>query len=89
MPEHVSNARPGGAMTGHSLFDAGPVTIFLPLFWAMLAVCIVLWIALPFGVFGVKKRLDRIIGLLENQRQGALTKRRFRRTVGNPWKRNV
>ena len=58
-------------MTGHSLFDAGPVTIFLPLFWAMLAVCVVLWIALPFGVFGVKKRLDRIIGLLENQRQGA------------------
>lgn len=35
---------------------------------ALLAIVIaVLWIALPFAVFGIKTRLDRIIVLLERQ----------------------
>ncbi|MFU1957729.1 hypothetical protein [Bordetella bronchiseptica] len=28
---------------------------------------LILWICLPFAVFGVKRRLDRIIRLLEQQ----------------------
>ena len=58
-------------MTSYSLFDAGPITIFFPLFWVILVVWILLWIALPFGVFGVKKRLDRVIDLLEDQQRSA------------------
>ena len=71
-------------MTGYSSFDAGPITIFLPLVWAILAVWVVLWIALPFGVFGVKKRLDRIIGLLEDQWQGAPRSERSGEPSGTP-----
>ncbi len=52
-------------MTGFSWDDLGPISIFLPLLWAVFAVLTVLWIALPFAVFGVKRRLERIIDLLE------------------------
>ena len=52
-------------MTGFS--ELGPIVIFLPLFWAVLAVLVVLWFTLPFAVFGIKRRLDRMIGLLEAQ----------------------
>lgn len=53
-------------MSGLPWNDLGPVAIFLPLLWAVLAVLTILWIALPFAVFGTKRRLDRIIDLLEN-----------------------
>ncbi|MFQ5912527.1 MAG: hypothetical protein ACE5JS_05045 [Nitrospinota bacterium] len=61
----------------------GPVAIFLPLLWAALAVLTVLWIALPFAVFGIKRRIDHLIELLENPaasaslRAGAATGRIF------------
>ena len=55
-------------MTGFS--ELGPIVIFLPLFWAVLAVLVLLWFTLPFAVFGIKRRLDRMIDLLEAQGQG-------------------
>ncbi|NYT46266.1 hypothetical protein [Pollutimonas thiosulfatoxidans] len=40
-----------------------------PVIVALIALLIaILWIALPFAVFGIKSRLDRIIQLLEQQR---------------------
>jgi hypothetical protein len=54
-------------MTGFSGYELGPIVIFLPLFWAVLAVLVVLWFTLPFAVFGIKRRLDRMIDLLEAQ----------------------
>lgn len=69
-------------MTSYSFFDAGPITIFYPLFWVILVVCILLWIALPFGVFGVKKRLDRIISLLEDQQQSTSLAQTFEEQTG-------
>ncbi len=72
-------------MTGYSsFFDAGPITIFLPLVWAILVVWVVLWVALPFGVFGVKRRLDRIIDLLEDPWQGAPRSERSGEQPGAP-----
>ena len=56
-------------MTG--FFELGPIVIFLPLLWAVLAVLVVLWFTLPFAVFGIKRRLDRMIGLLEAQEGAA------------------
>lgn len=29
---------------------------------------VILWIILPFAIFGIKKRLDRIIALMESRR---------------------
>lgn len=37
------------------------------LVWLLGVLLLILWIALPFAVFGIKKRLDRIIKLLEQQ----------------------
>ena len=54
-------------MTGFSGYELGPIVIFLPLLWAVLAVLVVLWFTLPFAVFGIKRRLDRMIDLLEAQ----------------------
>ncbi|KCV32203.1 hypothetical protein ACLRAE_19635 [Bordetella bronchiseptica] len=36
---------------------------------------LILWICLPFAVFGVKRRLDRIIRLLEQQQVAQRTER--------------
>ncbi|HJM41802.1 MAG TPA: hypothetical protein QF870_00580 [Nitrospinota bacterium] len=57
-------------MTGFSGYELGPIVIFLPLFWAVLAVLVILWFTLPFAVFGIKRRLDRMIDLLEAQGGG-------------------
>ena len=37
---------------------------------------LILWICLPFAVFGVKRRLDRIIRLLEQQQSAPQPERR-------------
>ncbi len=58
-------------MTGFSGYELGPIVIFLPLLWAVLAVLVVLWFTLPFAVFGIKRRLDRMIDLLEAQGERA------------------
>ncbi len=57
-------------MSGFSGYELGPIVIFLPLFWAVLAVLVILWFTLPFAVFGIKRRLDRMIDLLEAQGGG-------------------
>jgi hypothetical protein len=54
-------------MAEFALEGLGPVVIILPLLWATVAVLIVLWIALPFAVFGIKRRLDRLIDLMEER----------------------
>lgn len=43
---------------------------------------IILWICLPFAVFGIKRRLDRIIRLLEQQQR---TQQGGRRTETEPF----
>lgn len=40
----------------------------------LMVVLAILWICLPFAVFGMKKRLDRIIFLLEQQNRDARNK---------------
>lgn len=51
-------------MGSDSLMGAGILSAALVLFFLVAAV---LWIALPFAVFGIKPRLDKIARLLESQ----------------------
>lgn len=46
----------------------GGMGIFIVIFFVVLAI---LWICLPFAVFGVKDRLDKIIKLLEQQNRNS------------------
>ena len=46
-------------MPGAALVAAGIVFVIILL---------ILWTILPFAIFGIKKRLDRIIALMESRR---------------------